>query len=237
VAPGYTVPRVAYLFLIISSLLVLSAAAYVALFIKDRCAPNQIFTKSLQKRASTPSKSAPSSVLLCTLFGVFMFCCAGLEVSFGGLVFTYAVEHLEWSPGRAVFLTFGFWACVATGRGVGVLLVRVLSARSIVCADLVGAVAALAVLVGCSGAHPAVEWTCSCVLGAALSTLVATTLNLAYSYVRLSGRLASVFMCCNYAGIMVLPGVTGYCSALSIEGASWFRVLRRRSSLLLSSLL
>ncbi|ELU16943.1 hypothetical protein CAPTEDRAFT_216230 [Capitella teleta] len=174
---------ISHLYLIISSILLISAILYALLYMKDRLKLDQ---------HDTPKGISE-----------------GLEVSFGGLVFTFAVDHLTWNTNEAVYLTFAYWACVAAGRGLGIILVRHISPRKIVLLDLSGAFAALVVMAACSGRHVAVEWLCSCLLGLSLSTLVATTLNLAYAYIQLSGKLASIFMCCNYVGIMVLPGLTG----------------------------
>lgn len=204
------IPRIAPLYLIISSLHLLSTVLYVVLYVKDRIQVEmEVSVKETFSSKVPLSDTKPQSILLCVLFGAFMLCCAGLEVTYGGLLFTYVVEHLAWHESAAAYLNFAYWIFLASGRGLGVVLVRFLTPRCIVIMDLIGACSAMLTLAVFSRYHVLVEWLCSCVLGLSLSTLVATTLNLAYSYLCLSGRLASIFMCCNYAGIMVFPGLTG----------------------------
>jgi len=131
----------------------------------------------------------------------------GIEVLFGGFIYSYGVLHVGMSSQDGRLLTAVYWGCLALGRLAAVPLSMVATPLQMMTADLAGCVlAALAVaLVPGTGSL----WVATGLFGFSMASIFPSAFNIASSCIHVSGKVASFFVVWSAFGEMILPAVAG----------------------------
>jgi len=144
-------------------------------------------------------------VVVTVATGLFLGLYVGTEVTFGGFIFTFALqtELLKSAPAAAA-LTGTYWGFLSAGRLLAVpLALRIPALACILCNLLVCGVAigALCLL----QTSLIALWLASAAFGLGMGPLFPAAINLAEAYVDVGGLLATCFVVCASAGEMMLP--------------------------------
>ena len=137
-----------------------------------------------------------------TLFS-FLMCYVGSEVSYGSLLFTYAVEgRLNFDKQAAANVTAVFWGFFAFTRLFSVILALFKVRASIMMSmNLSGSLVGILILVILPHNHIAI-WIASAVLGASFASVYPTTMS---EHFPVSGRLTSVLVAGGNLGDIFVP--------------------------------
>lgn len=141
---------------------------------------------------------------------LFFFCYVGMEVAYGGYLFSYAVKNcsLRFTATQAAHLTSVFWGLFALGRILSIPLSMVASPMHMTLADLLGAMLAALLLVVDSD-NPTSVWLSSGLFGLSLASVFPSGLHLLEQYIPLTGAAASAIVVGASAGEMALPLLVG----------------------------
>ena len=173
------------------------------------------------KRTEHLRKATQSlTVLTYILFIMFNFCFGGQEMTFSGLLFTYATEHVGLSTIEGSLLVSALFACYGIGRVGGMVVAKFISPRAVLLVDLVcGSVAAF-FLVYFTVKSPRALWVCTIVGGLALSTVFCSALIWAREFVPVGGKFTSIYVIAYTTGMMTWPPLTGF--LVRERGPQWF---------------
>jgi MFS transporter, FHS family, Na+ dependent glucose transporter 1 len=161
-----------------------------------------------------------TNYLLVGLVMLFMFLYVGVEIGFGGWVFTYATEMGLASETTAAYLTSAFWAAFTVGRLLGIPLASRFRPHVIVLVDLIGSAVSLLLILLVSG--ELALWIGAIGLGLALASVFPTMLALIEKHMRLTGHISSLFFLGVGVGAMVLPWTIGqFIDAMGPEVMPW----------------
>ena len=180
---------------------------------------------------------APRPILAAV--ALFFFLYVGVEVGFGGWVYTYAQEiHLGGTNGPAV-LTALFWGSFTLGRLLSVWAAHRVPAVGLLAGSCLLAVAAALVLVVADGAAAPV-WIGTVLFGLGTAPQFATMIAFAERHLPLTGEATSWFLGAAALGSLAMPWLIG--QLLDAQGARampwavftaavattvWFGALRR----------
>jgi len=165
-------------------------------------------TGSRTAEAGKDSDWRPAEPLLVTGFAVILFLTIGGESSFGGWVFTYALQSKVAGEESAGYLTSLFWGALTVGRLLGIPVVHKLGPRILLVANFIGCAAAAALMVLWGGVA-VILWTVAALLGLSMASIIPATFTLAGEHFTVSGRIAGIFVFSSAAGGMVLPWLVG----------------------------
>ena len=195
--------------------LALSAVGFlVFVFMKSCSVPDS----QDQKDADSPKSRSGGllyRVLILCLFSVFLLLYVGLEVAYGGYIFTFAVKSKPgMSKEHAAFLTSGFWGSFALFRLAAVPLSRHLSPPRMLMLDLVGCLLASVILVsqftaGCATADHTKLWLGTVISGISMASVFPAAISWAEYFMTVSGKTASVLIVSACFGEMVVPLAVG----------------------------
>ena len=189
------------------ALLTLPAVALVLLL----PGPDQV-----ESNQQVQSREKPDRILV-GLLSAFYFLYVGAEVSFGGWIYTYALERLpeilplmelELVVSRAAFLASLFWAVFTLSRFVFIPLTAFFSPRSTLAGALFGGLASLALVLLLPNS-PFAIWIGTAGLGFSLGPVFPTALSFAQRHIPLSGQTTSWFFAASALGAMTLPWLIG----------------------------
>ena len=160
------------------------------------------------------------TVLTYILFIMFNFCFGGQEMTFSGLLFTYATEHVGLSTIEGSLLVSALFACYGIGRIGGMVVAKFISPRALLLVDIVcGSVAAF-FLAYFTVKSPRALWVCTIVGGLALSTVFCSALIWAREFVPVGGKFTSMYVITYTTGMMTWPPLTGF--LVRQRGPQWF---------------
>ncbi len=148
-------------------------------------------------------------------FGWLMFLVAGLmffnvggEISYGGLIYSYA-QALDLGPATmARVLNSVYWGALAIGRLVAIPLATKLLPRTMLLLDLIGATISIAIVLLFPNWEPAL-WIGTFGFGFSIASFFATVLNFAERRMPISARTTSIFLVGANFGSMVMPWLIG----------------------------
>jgi len=143
------------------------------------------------------------------LIGLFFFLYVGIEVGFGGWVFTYAITLGIAGEAAAAYLTSAFWGALTVGRLLSIPIAAYWRPRAILFADLVGAAAGMIVLLLWPDSSTAL-WIAVIIFGLAIASIFPTTLSFAERRMAITGRTTGLFFTGASLGGMTLPVLMGY---------------------------
>ena len=143
---------------------------------------------------------------------VFYFFYVGMEVTYGALCATFAIEKFEWHKDKAAYLTAAFWGSFAFARFAAIFLARIFSSSKILIGDLVMTLLSLLALVLMTSYkhYEYVVWICTLTFGAGMASIFPTGLVWAENYMKITGKAASVFVVASALGEMALPLSTSF---------------------------
>jgi len=170
---------------------------------------------------ATGARPAPSRRALVAVAS-FFFLYVGLELGFGGWIFTFAEARGFHGPTTAAWLTSAFWIAFTVGRLLGVATARRFSATRLLLGDAALAVAGAGALVA-AGSNTTGIWLATVVIGLALATMYPSMMSLAAERITVTGTTSAWFVGGAGAGSLVLPWTIGQLFARSGPGTlPWF---------------
>lgn len=168
-----------------------------------------LFTRSpAHEKATKADDKKNTNTLLVFLISLFMFLHVGVELSFGGWIYSYAIKLEVASVTQAAYLTSAYWAAITGGRLVSVFISLKLKPITMLTMYLSGCI--LAVILLLTGtASAALTWTGTILLGFFLSTLVPTTFTFAGEKMNITGKVTGWLIIGLGAGNMFFPWLVG----------------------------
>ena len=126
-----------------------------------------------------PVYSPRTGYIILLLGCFFFFCYVGMEVAYGGYLFSFAVKNcsLQFTSKQASQLTSVYWGWFALGRLVSIPLSMMVSPLSMTLVDLVGALVA-SVMLALDPTNPTQVWLSSGLFGLSLASVFPSGLHL-----------------------------------------------------------
>jgi fucose permease len=194
----------------IASLLALVAIVVVAL-------PSPARRLASTAREGPPPRDRVLVILVMASLAAY----AGVELGFGGWVFTYATDRRSMAPASAAYLTSMYWGAFMLGRLVSIPVMSSLARRDegrpgrsgggtscrILEIALASSAVALAILLWSNGERSL--WIGTAVLGFSIGPIFPTLFTVAEQRLKLSGRITSFFLVGAGLGAMVIPWAMG----------------------------
>ncbi len=159
-------------------------------------------------RSTAAEGSEGENRLMVLFISIFMFLHVGAELSYGGWIYSYAVNLNLASKTHAAYLTSAYWGSLTLGRLISVLIVLRMKPRTMLLVDLVGCICAVTLLL----AFPLSSysaWIGTIVLGFSIAALIPTSITFAKENMDISGRVMSWFVIGIGGGNMFFPWLIG----------------------------
>lgn len=172
-------------------------------------------TSSPRDAAQESQQISPSiNTTVVILFALLAFLFVGLEVSYGGWIFTYYLERGIGPESSAYTITSLFWMAITLGRLIGIPLSAHIKPGRMIITYLIGGVLSTA-LVLFLPKHNWSIWAGTAGIGLCLATLFPTTFNYIQRTNDISSRLSGIVWSVGSAGGIILPllidwGFDGY---------------------------
>jgi fucose permease len=142
--------------------------------------------------------------LVVAFFGLYV----GAEVSFGGWIYSYAVDTGMMDAQTAAYVTSGFWAAFTLARLASIPLGGRVSARSLLGFDFLGAFLSLLLLAILPGFAWAL-WAGALGFGFFIASVFPTMLTYAGQRMPATGKVTGYFFFGSNVGGMILPWLAG----------------------------
>ena len=150
----------------------------------------------------------PGEMRLVVLLALVFFFYTGVEVSFGGWIYTYAIAVEAATITSAAYLTSLFWAALTLGRLLAIPFSQRFRPRAILITDLAGSLLCL-LLILLSRSTSAL-WAGTCGLGLFMASVFPTLFVFAEQRMAISGRIASWFIIGASLGCKITPYLIGH---------------------------
>lgn len=175
-------------------------------------APSAVWLLSLPSPAvQAGAEAGPAGRInyrLLYLIALFFFLYGGAEIGFGNWIFSYAVASNLTAEANAAYLTSGFYGALTAGRLLVIPIAVRLRPRTILFGDLAGCMLSLAILLLWPTFLPAV-WVGTVLLGLSMASAFPVMLSFAGRWMRITGKVTSVFLVGASLGGMSMPWLTG----------------------------
>ena len=159
---------------------------------------------------------------LLILIMAFMFLYVGLEIGFGGWLFTYATGLGLANETAAAYLTSVFWGALTVGRLLSIPMVVRLRPKKMLLLNLLGALLSVGVLFAGIG-ETILLWLGVAGLGLSFAAIFPTTIALTERRMAISGQITGWLFLGSGLGGMVLPWLMGYLLAtIAPTAILWF---------------
>lgn len=145
---------------------------------------------------------------LVLLMMLLFFLYVGVEVGFGGWIFTYAIEVRIASESAAAYMNSIFWGALTLGRLLSIPLAKRLAPSRLLIGNFGFAILFLGVII-IWPTTALVVWVSSAGLGLALSSVFPTLLALGESRMKITGRVTGFFFLGSSLGGTLLPMLMG----------------------------
>jgi FHS family Na+ dependent glucose MFS transporter 1 len=146
---------------------------------------------------------------LILLVMAFLFVYVGVEIGFGGWVFTYATQTKMVEETAAAYLTSAFWGALTVGRLVAVLVAARLRPSSMLRTGLIGALISIGLILVWSNSAT-ILWVGAIGLGFFFAPIFPTTIALAERRMHLTGKITGWIFIGAGMGSMTIPWLMGY---------------------------
>ena len=145
---------------------------------------------------------------LCVLIGTY----SAIEDTFAGFLTTFCVEQMDWTKTNGSFATSIYWASFGCGRFIGIILVKFCSpVRMITMYCFLLIVSCVGLFFTSYGTYDGGVWICASLAGLAMSIIFPTIFTWTEAEVlRVTGKVASLFLIGSSSGTMVNPIVLGF---------------------------
>lgn len=147
-----------------------------------------------------------TKVLVLSVFFLFLY--VGVEMGFGGWIYTYAFDQGLASETAAAYLTSAFYGAFTLGRLLSIPIAASVRPRWILFGDLVGGIFSI-ILVLLFVESNVMLWVGSILFGFALASVFPTMFSLAERRMTMTGKVTSWFFVGASAGGMVFPWLMG----------------------------
>lgn len=200
----------------ISSLpLAITAVGFIAFVLIKACSLQD--AQNQQENATKNNQGSLSyRVVILSLFSAFLLLYVGLEIAYGGYIFTFGVKSQPtMSEDGAAFLTSAFWGSFALARLASVPLSRYLRPSKMLWLDMAGCLLGSTILVSqisdleCDKSDPTKLWAGTVILGISMASVFPSAINFAEYFVTVSGKTASVLLVAASFGEMLIPFAVG----------------------------
>lgn len=148
-----------------------------------------------------PNPTPKVIALFAMLFALYV----GAESSFGGWIYTYAVNRNLASASQASFLVSLFWLMVMVGRVIVIMISRYVLPRYILMLTLIIAVFGLTLMI----LVPSMVWVGTIIVGLGLAPIFPTALAFANHNINLSAKTTSYFYMGGGVGVIIIPWLIG----------------------------
>ena len=155
-------------------------------------------------------------IIVLFLFSVFLLLYVGLEVAYGGYIFTFGrTTRKAMSEDSAAFLTSAFWGSFALARLASVPISRYLRPSKMLWMDMAGCLLGSVVLLSqlkdgdCRASDMTKLWVGTVLLGISMASVFPSTVSWAEYFVTVSGRTASILLVASSFGEMLIPLAVG----------------------------
>ncbi len=153
-------------------------------------------------------ETAPLQGRLILLVAACLFLYVGMEIGYGGWIFSYAQAKGLADAATASALTSAFWGALTVGRLLSVPLAMRFSARSLLLADFVVILAGVSIILLIPGSTASL-WIGTLALGLGMASIFPTTITLAERRMPITGQVTSLIFVGSSTGGMVLPWLMG----------------------------
>ncbi|CAN5474563.1 hypothetical protein BH10CHL1_BH10CHL1_21680 [soil metagenome] len=157
--------------------------------------------------AQTRTAEKPNYVLI-ALVVLFLFVNVGIEVCFGGWIFTYAYAMNLAGPTAAAYLTAVYWGAFTFGRLVGIPLSARYRPRTLLLLDLIGCLISVSIILFWSTSELAL-WIGVAGAGLSVASAFAVTVTWTGRRMTLTGAATSWFLVGASLSSMSLPWLIG----------------------------
>ncbi|MCA9875684.1 MAG: MFS transporter [Anaerolineales bacterium] len=159
-------------------------------------------------KVTAVSSNGRQNYLLIFLITLLFFLYVGAETSYGGWIYTYAINANLATITLAAYLTSTFWGSLTVGRLVSIPLANRWRPRHLLAVGIVGSLLSMSVLLlGASSA--AALWLGTCGLGFSMAPIFPTTLALAERNMPVTGKTTGWFFAGASLGGMFWPWLVG----------------------------
>ncbi|CAB3379626.1 Hypothetical predicted protein [Cloeon dipterum] len=177
------------------------------------------FATELQQQAD--AFVSPFQVTMITsLTASLLFLYDGLQSSYGGYVYSYAVKSL--SVPKAAYLNACFWGFFAFGRLISIWLATRMVPLFMLLTNVMGCVVAMT-LMTCVRHSNSVLYFGTATFGLFLSSIYPTAISLAEFYIPLTPTITSILVVTAASGEMLMPVIVGH--AFEMMGPSSFMAI------------
>jgi FHS family Na+ dependent glucose MFS transporter 1 len=173
----------------------------VAIWIFRLKSPNVPETKEKEK-------TQKNNIFTIGLIVAFLFLYVGVEISFGGWIYTYAITLTIINLTTAAYLTSTFWGALTIGRLLSIPLASYIRPRWTIASALVGGLASL-LTIYLFPASTIALWAGTFSLGLFMAPIFPTTLSLAERNMSLTGQITGWFFAGSSLGSMIIPVLMG----------------------------
>jgi len=149
-----------------------------------------------------------SDIILIVIICLFFFFYAGAEVSFGGWIYTYALETQLADETTAAYLNSAFWGAFTLSRLLSIPLATRLRPRKMMTIDLAGCLLSVGIIL-LWPQSPLALWIGAIGIGGSMASIFPTTLSMAERRLNITGRITGWFFVGASLGGMFLPWLIG----------------------------
>jgi FHS family Na+ dependent glucose MFS transporter 1 len=160
------------------------------------------------RKSAASHERMPVNYLLVAFFAVFFFLYVGAESTFGGWLYTYALEMGLANESQAALMTSTFWISLMLGRLAAIPIAARAAPRSIVFSDLAGSLVALVAILTWRQSS-AVVWAGTFLLGLCMASIIPTMLAFAEQRLHVTGHVTGWMFAGGSAGAMFIPWLVG----------------------------
>lgn len=146
--------------------------------------------------------------LLTGLTILFLFVYVGVELSFSGWIYTYAVEQTGFTAAQAAYLNSGFWGAFTLGRLLAIPLTARVRPRYMLLGELILAIFCVGLML-LWPTSSTVLWIGVCGTGLAIASIFPVTLTWAGRHMQITGQITSWFFIGASIGAMFFPWFIG----------------------------
>ena len=201
--------KVEFAYLIVALIVLLVAICFVVVCCMGPCTWRATQVEPADNQFFIRKETMGFRVQILLLLFVFYFLYVGMEVTYGGLILTFAVQYLDWKKDLAVLLNSSFWGSFAFGRLAAIFFAKCVSAPVMLVMDLILCGLASAALVFGVNESPSIIWIGTVMLGLGMASIFPTGIVWAEKYMAVTGKATAIFVVGSALGEMLVPLVTG----------------------------
>lgn len=157
---------------------------------------------------ATDSRTEAINYLFVGGIALFLLLYVGVEVSFGGWIFTYTVTLNLADKTLAAYLTSAFWGALTAGRLLSIPLAARFKPATMLFSSLVGCLASVGLIILMPNSLATI-WAGTLGLGLAMAPIFPTTLSFSERRITITGRITGWFFVGASLGGMSLPWLIG----------------------------